>query len=108
MEARERSMLLVNIGESVPFARQMRLIVVAAGDRDVREARPLVRNEAACSLEPEHTGGQFGRNTDRLSKALAEMPPAIADFIPELLDRRRPVGFRQSSPRPRDFGLRAG
>src|SRR5437764_750826 len=85
----------------------MRLVIVAAGNRDLREPRPLVRDEAAGALEPEQAGSQFGRNPDRLPKALAEMPPPIADFIRELIDRHRPVGFRQSSPRPGDFGLRA-
>src|SRR5262249_48432709 len=86
----------------------MRLVVVAARNGDVCQARPLVRNEAARALESEHTGGKFWRNTDHISKALTEMTPAIADLIRELVDWHRPMGFRQSSPRPRDFGLRTG
>lgn len=81
----------------------MRLVAVAARNRDVCQARPLVRNEAARALEPEHTGGQFGRNTDRVSKALTEMPPAIADFMRELLDRHRPGGFSPVFPTPKRF-----
>jgi hypothetical protein len=68
----------------------MRLVVAATRHRDVCQVRPLVRHEAARVLQPEDTGGQFGRNTHCVSKALAEMPAAIAGFGRELLDRHRP------------------
>jgi hypothetical protein len=61
--------------------------VIAACNRDVWQTRPVVRNEAACAFEPEHPGGRFGRNADRVSKAFTEMPPAIADFVRQKLDR---------------------
>jgi len=61
-------------------------VVIAALNRDLYQARPLVGNEATCTLEPEHTGGQFGATPIAVSKTLSEMPPAIADFIRELLD----------------------
>ena len=83
----------------------MRLIVVAAHYRNLRQAQPIVRNETAGSLEPQQAGNQFWRNTDHLSETLTEMPPAITDFIRKLLNRHRPVAFRQSFPRPRDLTL---
>src|SRR5262249_9364643 len=86
----------------------MGLVVVAAGKRDVRQARPLVRDEAAGAFKSKHTGGGLGCNSDRFAKTVTEMPPAIADFIREALDRDGPVRFPQSLPCPGDFRPLAG
>ena len=74
----------------------------------MRQTWPLVHDQPACALEPEHAGSGFGRHADRVSKSAAEVPPAPAYFVRESLDRHRPVGFLQSLPRPSDFGLWTG
>ena len=85
----------------------MRLVAVAASGRNVRQPQLLVRNETACPLKPKHSGGQFWRNTDHVSKTFTEIPPAITNFIRELLNRHGPMALRQSFPCPGDFGLLA-
>src|SRR5580658_8795654 len=85
----------------------MRLVVVTALGRDVRQAQSPLRNETACPLEPEYSGGRFGRNTDCVSKTLTEIPPAITDFPRQLPNRHRPMAFRQPFPCPADFRLGA-
>src|SRR5713226_3798918 len=72
----------------------------------MRQTWPFVPDQPAGALESEHASSRFGRHADGVSKAVAEMPPAIACFVRQKLDRYGSVRFPQSLPRPGDLGPR--
>jgi len=83
----------------------MGLVVIPAGNGDIRQTGPRVCDQAACPLEAENPCVSFRCDADSISKAFAEVTAAISGNLRKLFYRNCSMCLRESLPRPRDFRL---
>src|SRR3954452_6041529 len=95
-------------GERAEVAVEVRLVVVAAVLRDLRETRAVVALQARQSmLEAEHPGEGLGGHAEVLAKLEREVARAAADLGRERAYRRASVGRAQPAPGPHEARRRA-